>query len=140
MSDKIDTTDGARDKNIKKDMREMNQRYDRYHYPGIPRVQHRGGQSDYEKCNSKHNEWSRGTPRLTTTWDRMSMTWASTWEMMNRTLEAFATRNTDSSDRGSNKSRKTFKKPKEFKDDSDGCIDTWVGSHEVALGTIQLER
>ena len=54
------------------------------------------------------------------------MTWASTWEMMNRTLEAFATRNTDSSDRGSNKSRNTFKKPKEFKDDSDGCIDTWV--------------
>ena len=45
---------------------------------------------------------------------------------MNRTLEAFATRNTDSSDRGGGKSRKTFKKPKEFKDDSDGCIDTWV--------------
>ena len=55
-----------------------------------------------------------------------AMTWASTWEMMNRTLEAFATRNTDSSDRGSNKSRKTFKKPKEFEDDSDGCVDTWV--------------
>ena len=42
------------------------------------------------------------------------------------TPEAFATRNTDSSDRGSSKSRKTLKKPKEFKDDSDGCIDTWV--------------
>ena len=55
-----------------------------------------------------------------------AMTWANTWEMMNRTLEAFATRNTDSSDRGSGKSRKTFKKPKEFKDDSAGCIDTWV--------------
>ena len=54
------------------------------------------------------------------------MTWASNWEEMNRTLEAFATRNTDSSDRRSNKSRKIFKKPKEFKDDSDGCIDTWV--------------
>ena len=54
------------------------------------------------------------------------MTWVSTWEMMNRTLEAFATRNTDSSDRGGNKSRKIFKKPKEFKDDSDGYIDTWV--------------
>ena len=53
-----------------------------------------------------------------------AMTWASTWEMMNMTLEAFATRNSDSSDRGSGKSRKTFKKPKEFKDDSDGCIDT----------------
>ena len=55
-----------------------------------------------------------------------AMTWASTWEMMNRTLEAFATRNTDSSDRRDGKSRKDFKKPKEFKDDSDGCIDTWV--------------
>ena len=55
-----------------------------------------------------------------------AMTWASTWEMMNRTLEAFATRNTDSSDRREGKSRKTFMKPKEFKDDSDGCIDTWV--------------
>ena len=55
-----------------------------------------------------------------------AMTWASTWEMMNRTLEAFTTRNTDSNDRREGKSRKTFKKPKEFKDDSDGCIDTWV--------------
>ena len=54
------------------------------------------------------------------------MTWASTWEMMKRTLEAFATRNSDSSERGGGKSRKIFKKPKEFKDDSDGCIDTWV--------------
>ena len=45
---------------------------------------------------------------------------------MNRTVEAFATRNTDSSDRGSGKSIKTFKKPKEIKDDSDGCIDTCV--------------
>ena len=55
-----------------------------------------------------------------------AMTWASTWEMMNSTLEVFATRNTDSSDRRDGKSRKTFKKPKEFKDDSDGYIDTWV--------------
>ena len=45
--------------------------------------------------------------------------------MMNRRLEAFATRNADSSDRGSGKSRKIFKIPKAFKDDSDGCIDTW---------------
>ena len=55
-----------------------------------------------------------------------AMTWANTWEMMNRTLEAFATRNTNSNNRRDGKSRKTFKKPKEFKDDSDGCIDTWV--------------
>ena len=38
-----------------------------------------------------------------------AMTWANTWEIMDRTLEAFATSNTDSSDRGSGKSRKTFK-------------------------------
>ena len=55
-----------------------------------------------------------------------AMTWVSTWEMMNRTLETFATRNNGSSESGGCKSRKTFKKPKEFKDDSDGCIDTWV--------------
>ena len=41
-------------------------------------------------------------------------------------LEAFATRSTDSSERGGRKSRNSFKKPKEFKDDSDECIDTWV--------------
>ena len=46
--------------------------------------------------------------------------------MMNRTLEAFETKNTDSSDRGCGKSRKTFKKLNEFKNDSDGCIDTGV--------------
>ena len=37
---------------------------------------------------------------------RDSMTWANTWEMMNRTLEAFATTNTDSSERGGGKIRK----------------------------------
>ena len=41
-----------------------------------------------------------------------AMTWANTWEMMNRTLEAFATRNTDSSDRRDGKSRKTSRSQK----------------------------
>ena len=45
---------------------------------------------------------------------------------MYRALDAFATRNTGSSERIWAKSRKTSKKPKEFKDESDGCIDTWV--------------
>ena len=118
-SDKVNATDGEREKNIKKDLQQMKQRYDavnsqlgsletrmdamsrdqaerscaiqakldailrnstsqdrleltswnhngtngnqhHYHYPGMPRVQHRGGgQSDYEKWNSKHDEWSR---------------------------------------------------------------------------------
>ena len=67
-----------------------------------------------------------------------AMTWANTWEKMNRTFEAFATRNTDSSDRGSGKSRKTFKKPKEFKEDSDGRIDTWVEVMRLHLEQIIL--
>ena len=46
--------------------------------------------------------------------------------MLNTTLEVFATRNTDTSDRGGGKSKKTFKNPRDFKDDSDVCIDTWV--------------
>ena len=72
---------------------------------------------------------STNTPGDSSTHTRVApdaMTWANTCEMARRTLEAFATRKTDSSDRGSGKSRKTFKKSKDFKDDSDGCIDTWV--------------
>ena len=194
MSDKVDTTDEERDKNIKKDMQEMKQRYDAVNSqlgsletrmdkmsrdqaesscaiqakldailrnstsqdrPAAERTQ--GNRVDFvEPQRSKRQStplplprdaastapggggkaiMKSGTANTTsgpgdsTTHNNVGpdvMTWASTWEMMNRTLEAFATRNTDSSDRGSNKSRKTFKKPKEFKDDSDGCIDTWV--------------
>ena len=69
-----------------------------------------------------------------------AMTWASTWEMMNKTLEAFATRNTDSSERGSGKSRKDFKEPKDLKDHSDGCIDTWVEVMRLHLEQDNDER
>ena len=191
MSAKVDTTDGERDKIIKKDMQEMKQRYDavnsqlgsletrmdtmsrdqaesscaiqaklyailrnstsqdrsaaertqgtngtnhngtngsqhRYHYPGMPRVQRRRGAKAIMKRGTANTTSGPGDSTTHNNVGPDVMTWASTWEMMNRTLEAFATRNTDSRDRGSNKSRKTFKKPKEFKDDSDGCIDTWV--------------
>ena len=51
--------------------------------------------------------------------------------MMNRTLEAFGTRNTDTIDRGGGKSRNTFKKLKEIKADSFGCIDIWVEVNET---------
>ena len=193
MSDKVETTDGERDKNIRKDMREMKQRYDAVNSqlgsletrmdtmsrdqaesssaiqtkldailrnsapqdrPAAERTH--GNRVDFVEPQRNKRQSTplpvtreaastapvgakaiikSGTANTTsgpgdsTTQNNVgpdAMTWASTWEMMNRTLEAFATRNTDSSDRGSNKSRKTFKKPKEFKDDSDGCIDTWV--------------
>ena len=194
MSDKIDTTDEERDKNIRKDMREMKQRYDAVNShlgsletrmdttsrdqaesssaiqtkldailristpqdrPAAERTQ--GNRVDFvEPQRNKRQSTPLPVPREaastapggggkaikktgtantpsgpgdSTTHNNVgldAMTWASTWKMMNRTLEAFDTRNTDSSIRGNNKSRKFFKKPKEFKDYSDGCIDTWV--------------
>ena len=85
-----------------------------------------GGSKTIMKGGSSNTTNAPGVSSTNTNVAPDAMTCASTWEMMNRTLEAFATRNTDSSDRGGGKSRKTFKKPKEFKDESDDCIDTWV--------------
>ena len=157
MSDKVEATDGERDKNNKKDMQEMKQRYDAVNSqlgsletrmdqaesscaiqakldailrnstsqdrPMTDRTQGNrvdlvepqrnkrrstplplprdaastapggGGQDNYEKWNRKYDDWSYNNAGPD------AMTWASTWEMMNRTLEAFATRNTDSSER-----------------------------------------
>ena len=193
MSDKVEATNEERDKNIKKDMQQLKNRYDDVNSqlgslektidtmsknqaesscaiqakldailrnstsqerPAADRTQ--GTRVDFvepqrSKRQSKPLPLTRDTVSIAPTAAKTimkhgtsctttgpgdstansnagpdAMTWASTWEMMNRTLEAFATRNTDSSDRRDGKSRKTFKKPKEFKDDSDGCIDTWV--------------
>ena len=52
-----------------------------------------------------------------------AMTWANTWEMMNTALEAFATRNTDSSERRGGKFRKSFKKPMYLETTQ---MDAWV--------------
>ena len=194
MSDKVDATDGERDKNIKKNIQDMKQRYDavnshfgsletrmdtlrrdqaesscatqtkldaimrnstsqdkavtdrmqgdrvdfvepqRNKMQSTPLPLNRdaastapgGGAKTFMKCGTAS---TTGGPGDSTTYNNAgpaAMTWASTWEMMNRTLEAFATRNSESSERGGGKSRKTFKKPKEFKDDSNGCIDTWL--------------
>ena len=198
MTDKVDTTDEERDKNIKKDMQEMKQRYDAVNSqlgsletrmdtmsrdqaesscaiqakldailrnstsqdrPAAERTQ--GNRVDFvEPQRNKRQStplplprdaaitaprgakaiMKSGTANTTsgpgdsTTHNNVGpdvMTWASTWKMMNRTLEAFATRNTDSSDRGSGKS--TFRKTKKFKDDSDGCIDTSVEVMRIHL-------
>ena len=171
MSDKLETTDEERDKNIRKDMREMKQRYDAVNSqlgsletrmdtmsreqaesssaiqtkldailrnstpqdrPAAERTQ--GNRVDFVEPQRNKRQSTplpatreaaitapvgaraiikNGTANTTsgpgdsTTHnnvgtDAMTMP----WEMMNRTLEAFATRNT--------------------KSDSDGCIDTWV--------------
>ena len=47
------------------------------------------------------------------------------FEPLNRSLETFLTRLSRTNER-SEKSRRVFKKPRCYKDESDGCIDTWI--------------
>ena len=47
------------------------------------------------------------------------------FELLNRSLETFLTRLSRTIER-SKKSRRVFKKPRCYKDESDGCIDTWI--------------
>ena len=50
---------------------------------------------------------------------------ATAFEPLNRSLETILTRLSRSNER-SEKSRRVFKKPRCYKDESDGCIDTWI--------------
>ena len=50
---------------------------------------------------------------------------ATAFEPLNRSLETFLTRLSRTNKR-SEKSRRVFKKPRCYKDESDGCIDTWI--------------
>ena len=51
--------------------------------------------------------------------------YASMFEPLNRSPETFITKLSKSTERGE-RSRRTLKKPKSYKEDSDGCIDTWI--------------
>ena len=50
---------------------------------------------------------------------------ATAFEPLNRSLETFLTRLSRTNKR-SEKSRRVFKKPRCYKGESDGCIDTWI--------------
>ena len=50
---------------------------------------------------------------------------ATAFEPLNRSLKTFYTRMSRTNDRSEN-SRRVFKKPRSYKDESDGCIDTWI--------------
>ena len=63
-------------------------------------------------------------PDLTTVSHDTTM-YASMFEPLNRSLETFITKLSKSTERGE-RSRRTLKKPKSYKDESDGCIDTWI--------------
>ena len=66
----------------------------------------------------------RSVPDLTTVSQDTTM-YASMFEPLNRSLETFITKLSKSTKRGE-RSRRTLKKPKSYKDESDGCIDTWI--------------
>ena len=57
---------------------------------------------------------------------------ATAFEPLNRSLETFLTRLSRTNER-SEKSRRVFKKPRCYKDESDGCIDTWIDRNAVRL-------
>ena len=67
---------------------------------------------------------ARSEPYLTTISQDTTM-YASMFEPLNRSLEMFIAKLLKSTERG-DKSRRTLKKSKSYKDESDGCIDTWI--------------
>ena len=56
---------------------------------------------------------------------RDATTMATAFEPLNRSLELSLTRLSRTNE-GSEKSRRVFKKPRCYKDESDGCLDTWI--------------
>ena len=66
----------------------------------------------------------RSVPDLTTVSQDTKMH-ALMFEPLNRSLETFITKLSESTERGE-RSRRTLKKPKSNEDESDGCIDTWI--------------
>ena len=66
----------------------------------------------------------RSVPDLTTVSQDTTM-YASMFEPLITSLETFITKLSKSTERGE-RSRRTLKKPKSRKDESNGCIDTWI--------------
>ena len=56
---------------------------------------------------------------------RVATSRATAFEPLNRSLEIFLTKLSRTNER-SEKSRRVFKKQRCYKDESDGCIDTWI--------------
>ena len=80
----------------------------------------------------------RSVPDLTTVSQDTTMH-ASMFEPLNRSLDTFITKLSKSTERGE-KSRRTLKKPKSYKDESDGCIDTWIEVMKVHFEEENLSK
>ena len=80
----------------------------------------------------------RSFPDLTTVSQDTTM-YGSIFEPLNRSLETFITKLSKSTERGE-RSRKTLKKPKSYKNESDGCIDTWIGAMKLHFEEENLSK
>ena len=70
---------------------------------------------------------------------RDAMAMATAFQPLNRSLETFLTRLSRTNER-SEKSRRVFRKPRCYKEESDGCIDTWIEVMKLHFEEEDLER
>ena len=77
-------------------------------------------------------------PGLSTILQKTTM-YASMFEPLNRYLETSIAKISKSTERGE-RSRRTLKKPKYYKDESDGCIGTWLEVMKLHFEEGKLSR
>ena len=80
---------------------------------------------DSDCRDAPHTEPSTRCEDTQTGHSRDATAMATAFEPLNRSLETFLTRLSKTNER-SEKSRRVFKKPRCYKDESNGCIDTWI--------------
>ena len=94
-----------------------------------PRRSHMGqagnAHGDSDCRDAPHTEPSTRCEDTQAGHSRDATAMATAFEPLNRSLETFLTRLSRTNER-SEKSRRVFKKPRCYKDESDGCIDTWI--------------
>ena len=94
-----------------------------------PRRSHVGqagsAHGDSDCRDAPHTEPSTRCEDTQTGHSRDATAMATAFEPLNRSLETFLTRLSRTNER-SEKSKRVFKKPRCYKDESDGCIDTWI--------------
>ena len=98
----------------------------RHASPGRSHVGQRGNSHGDSDCRDAPNtEPSSGGDDTQEGHSRYATAMATAFEPLNWSLETFLTRLSRTNER-SEKSRRVFKKTRCYKDESEGCIDTWI--------------
>ena len=88
-------------------------------------IQGRNDPSDSDRKEVPSTEPLSGVNDTQTGHPRDATSMATAFEPLNRSLETFLTKLSKTNER-TEKSRRVFKKPRCYKDESDGSIDTWI--------------